>query len=147
MRIVFLALMLLTGWPSYGSDAEELKLDAEILSQRYCDLDHELVALRLKFKTTLANNGHRTILVRPPFYPTVFVSRTPAELRKGTYEFELNGPDPRPELLKPSRQKRVISIEPKLLRPGDTIEFVLIVVGGSERVVETMVKTGHLALK
>ncbi len=72
---------------------EQLRLQAEIESQRYCAIDDDTSTLLIRFKLRLLNHGTSPIVIGRPIYPLLLVSRTRPALQKGDHEFVLQPPD------------------------------------------------------
>jgi len=72
---------------------EQLRLQAEIESQRYCAIDDDTSTLLIRFKLRLLNHGTSPIVIGRPIYPLLLVSRTLPALQKGDHEFVLHPPD------------------------------------------------------
>jgi hypothetical protein len=109
----------------------QLKLHAEIVSQRYCEVDEEIFALRIPFRISLINGRTSSVVVSRRIDPLVLVSRTLGDARSGRHEFEINPADdfPQPPPSRDAIQKEMA--EQPVVRPGEkfdaeTMEAVLL---------------------
>ena len=94
MRNYFVAvLLLLTVSTSAQQPDEQLKLRAEVISQRYCEVGSRTISLLIKFKIKLTNAKNPAVLLYPNPYPILLVAKTRAALMKHNYEFQLHAPD------------------------------------------------------
>ena len=99
---------------------DRFNLDSEISSLRYCQIEDESIVLRLKFKTILTNRRGPTIVVFPPLYPALRISRTEEDLRRKKYEFDITPPLAQPLLAGQVTTNQVL--QKSLVRPGEAFE-------------------------
>jgi hypothetical protein len=86
-------LLLLSVAAKPQTPDENLKLHAEIKSERYCEVDDEISSLLVMFKVRLINSGKIPVVIGQPIYPLLLVSRTLLNLQKGKHEFEVHAGD------------------------------------------------------
>jgi hypothetical protein len=72
---------------------EQLRLQADIETQRYCAIEDGTSTLLVRFKVRLFNRGTLPIVIYRPIYPLLLVSRTVHASQTGDHEFALHPPD------------------------------------------------------
>jgi hypothetical protein len=119
MKIYFFAaLVLLTQWATAQETEEQVKLRADIISQRYCEVDRRTNSLLVKFKIRLTNTRNPALSFYQNPYPVLLVAGTQADLLKHRYEFQLHAPDVFGSINDPPRPRPV----PRALRAGEELE-------------------------
>jgi len=122
MRRCFMFAFLLLSVASEPQSADQqLKVRAEIKSQRYCEVDEEILSLRVTFRIGVINTRSSAVLVGRQI-PVVLVSRSLDDLRNGKHEFEINPPDvfPQPRPSREAIQKGLA--ERSVVQPGEKFE-------------------------
>jgi len=126
-HVTYFSLLLLTLTESARPLGNgHLQLGAEIIQQRYCEVDDEIIALRLTFRVTLKNIGSPTVVVTTPVEPLILVSRTLDELGKGKHEFEISPAMPEPTVLGTEGRKDDEPPQPtrQAIRQDEVLELV-----------------------
>lgn len=103
---------------------ENLILHAHVKSQRYCEVDNEVVALLVRFTISLSNYGDSPVLIQSAsIYPRLLLSENIADLLKGEHKFELWPPDVFRQSDKASSGGRPKSIGgTQRIEPGEVFE-------------------------
>lgn len=121
MGIYSLAVLALLSVSTTAQETrDQLRLHADVLSQRYCEVDRRTNALLVKFKIKLANTRNPAVLYYPNPYPILLVARTHADLLKHRYEFQLHAPDV--FVLVNDRTEAHPRLVPRVLRAGEELE-------------------------
>ncbi len=97
---------------------QQLKLHAEVVSERYCEVDRRVNSLLLKFKINLTNTRNLAVLFYPNPYPVLLVARTQNDLLRHKYEFQLHAPD---VFFRVNDQPRPRPV-PRVVRAGEELE-------------------------
>ena len=119
MRIYLLTAFALLSASTAAQDPDkQLNLHAEVVSQRYCDVDSRINSLLIKFKINLANTRNPAVEFYPNPYPILLVARTQTDLLKHSYEFQLHAPDVFDSVNDPPRPAPV----PRIIRAGEQLE-------------------------
>ena len=126
--LAFTFLLLSVASEPQAADPQ-LKLHAEIKSQRYCEVDDEIFSMRVTFRISMINARSSAVLVGQQI-PVVLVSRTLDDVRKGKHEFEIlpgdifpQPPPSREAIQKELAERRVIQSGEKF--EAETMEAVL----------------------
>ncbi len=119
MKIYFVAaLVLLTLSTTAQETDEQVKLHADTISQRYCEVDRRTNSLLVKFKIRLTNTRNPALSFYPNPYPVLLVAGTQSDLLKHKYEFQLHAPDVFGSINDPSRPRLV----PRVIRASEELE-------------------------
>lgn len=121
---VIVLLSLAAGLRAGG---RQTRLHATIESWRYCQVDSEVSALRIRFKVRLENTGRANLIIPEEITPLLWVSRTLADVKQHKHEFEIHLPDtfrPQADAL-PRKKSRSRVVHTDEVVEADTAEVVL----------------------
>jgi hypothetical protein len=121
-RWLAFALLLVSVASEPQTADQQLKVHAEIKSQRYCEVDEEIYSLRVSFRISMVNTRTSAVLVSQKIYPLVLVSRTLDDVRSSRHELEIHPGDvfPQPPPSSAAIQKELA--ERRVVQPGEKFE-------------------------
>jgi hypothetical protein len=97
---------------------QQLRLHAEMISERYCKVDSRSNSLLIKFKINLTNTQNPAVLFYPNPYPALLIAKTKADLLKHKYEIQLHAPDVFTALSDHPLPRPV----PRIIRAGEALQ-------------------------